>query len=117
MLVYLWQIPPIEKPLFPVHGLVQVERKPSLLHRSRIDIMENILHEADGGAKKTHIMYRCNLSFRQLHVYLGFLDERGLLRSIPARSGRKGDSSIYETTSKGRAFIQAYRSIRVLLSR
>jgi predicted transcriptional regulator len=40
------------------------------LHRGRMDIMENILRVANPGAKKTRIMYRCNLSFKQLNVYL-----------------------------------------------
>jgi len=96
--------------------LVQVERKLSLLHRSRIDIIANILNAAEGGAKKTHIMYRCNLSFRQLHVYLDLLVERGLLKSTPRRKAENIESKVYETTAKGKAFIQAYRSIRAILS-
>jgi len=107
---------PQEKPRFPVHSLVQVERKLSLSHRSRIDIIANILHTAEGGAKKTHIMYQCNLSFRQLHVYLNFLVERRLLKPIPAKSGEKGDSNTYETTDRGKAFLQAYQGIRAVLS-
>jgi predicted transcriptional regulator len=107
---------PTEKPRFPVRLLVQVEKKPSLLHRSRIDIIANILHAAEGGAKKTHIMYKCNLSFRQLHIYLNYLTERKLLKSIPAKTGERNDSNTYEITEKGKAFIQAYRNIRALLS-
>jgi len=93
-----------------------VERKLSLLHRSRIDIIANILVAAEGGAKKTHIMYRCNLSFRQLHVYLSFLVERGLLKISTMKSRERHDLCTYETTAKGRTFIQAYRSIRAILS-
>lgn len=115
MLVYLRQIPPKEKPQFPVQSLVQVEKRASLSHRSRIDIIATILRVAEGGAKKTHIMYKCNLSFRQLHIYLDFLVERGLLRSIAAKSGERNDSSTYQTTGKGRAFIQAYRGIQAIL--
>jgi predicted transcriptional regulator len=96
--------------------MVQVSRKLSLLHRSRIDIIANILRAAERGAKKTHIMYKCNLSFRQLHYYLDFLVERGLLKTIRAKSGERNDSNTYETTSKGKAFIQAYNSIRAILS-
>jgi predicted transcriptional regulator len=96
--------------------LVQVEKKSTLLHRSRIDIIASILRAAEGGARKTHIMYRCNLSFRQLHIYLNLLEERGLLESVRTRSGEKNDSSTYKTTRKGRSFIQAYRNIRAILS-
>jgi predicted transcriptional regulator len=81
-----------------------------------VDIIASILHAAEEGAKKTHIMYRCNLSFRQLHIYLNFLTERGLLESIPTKSKEENDKSIYKTTRKGRSFIQAYRNIRAILS-
>jgi len=104
-----------EKPPFPVNLLVQVSRKVSLLHRSRIDIIANILQAANEGAKKTHIMYQCNLSFRQLHAYLDFLVAMGFLKSIILKAENKDDSLLFETTRKGRAFIQAYRNLRALL--
>ena len=85
------------------------------LNRSRIDIMENILRVANEGAGKTRILYRCNLSFEQLHVYLDFLVSKGLLKSVPQRTGARNGSKIYETTEKGQAFIQAYRSLTDLL--
>ncbi len=81
-----------------------------------MDIIANILNVANTGARKTHIMYKCNLSFKQLHVYLIFLKERKLLKSVPLKTAQKNDSVTYETTSKGRAFLQAYGSIRALLS-
>lgn len=105
-----------EKQLLPVQSLVQVARKASMAHRSRMDIIANILSSANNGARKTHIMYRCNLSFKQLHIYLAFLGERRLLKSIPIQTEQNSDSSVYQTTSKGRAFLQAYSNIRVLLS-
>jgi len=113
---YRTQISTKEKPLFPVQSLVQVERKSSLAHRSRVDIIANILRAANSGAKKTHIMYKCNLSFKQLHVYLDLLRERKLLKCIRTKMEEKNDSYTYETTNKGRAFLQAYSSIRALLS-
>jgi len=94
--------------------LVEAKEKLSLLHRSRIDIMANVLRAALGGAKKTHIMYKCNLSFRQLQVYLDLLVDRGLLRKV-SRSGKSDDANLFETTKKGRAFLSAYRNIKVLL--
>jgi predicted transcriptional regulator len=116
MLRYLGLTPKKEKPLFPVHSLVQVARRASLAHRSRMDIIANILNAANRGARKTHIMYSCNLSFRQLHVYLAFLKDRRLLKVVPIRTEEKSNSLAYETTRKGRAFLQAYGSIRALLS-
>jgi predicted transcriptional regulator len=81
-----------------------------------MDIIANILNVANTGARKTHIMYKCNLSFKQLHVYLVFLRERKLLKSVLLKTEERNNSVTYETTSKGRAFLQAYSSIRALLS-
>src|SRR3972149_6551807 len=81
--------------------LVQVEKKLSFLHRSRLDIMANVLQASVGGAKKTHIMYRCNLSFKQLQTYLDLLIDRKLLEV--KSEGEGGNGSFYEITQKGRA--------------
>ena len=78
-----------------------------LRKRSDIEIMASILSEANGGAKKTHIMYRCNLSHRQLQVYLNLLLRLGLLES---------PSDSFETTVKGRKFVDAYRTLKALMT-
>jgi predicted transcriptional regulator len=93
--------------------LVQVGEKLSLLNRSRIDIIANILGVSGEGTKKTHIMYRCNLSFRQLHAYLNLLVDRKLLRKVVRKESSRQE--LYETTSKGKAFLQAYKGIKALL--
>lgn len=85
-----------------------------MLHRSRVDIIANILVVSDGGAKKTHIMYKCNLSFRQLHAYIDLLINRRLLRKLEIKEGSRQE--LYETTSKGKAFLQAYKKIKGLLT-
>jgi len=115
MQIYLWLVSRREKPPFPVHLLVQVDKKVSLLHRGRIDIIANVLQAANGGAKKTHIMYQCNLSFKQLHAYLDFLVEMGFLESSGLKTENKGNSQLFETTRKGKAFITAYRNLKALL--
>lgn len=94
--------------------MVQVERRLELQHRSRIDIIANILKEAIDGAKKTQIMYRCNLSFKQLQTYLSLLIEKKLLRAIYAKENTKIE--FFEITSKGRAFLKTYNNIRALLT-
>ncbi len=81
-------------------------------NRSRVEIIANILLVASGGAKKTEIMYRCNLSFRQLRTYLDFLLDRNLLVSLKSRKG----SGLFQTTDKGKAFLRAYRDLKVLLT-
>ena len=95
--------------------LVQIEKKLSLAHRSRIDIIANILRAAQDGARKTHIMYKCNLSFKQLHTYLDFLIERRLIKHTQ-ESGEPNASGRYQTTSRGKSFIEAYGSMRALMS-
>ena len=94
--------------------LVRVEDESRFSHRGRVDIIANILREAAKGAKKTHIMYRSNLSFRQLQTYLDFLLDRGLLRRLERGSG--GGSGLFQTTAKGQAFLRAYRDLEVLLA-
>ena len=86
------------------------------LRRSSVDIMENILHVTNEGATKTRVMYKCNLSFKQLHAYLDLLISIELLKSVPPRPGEKSDSNTYETTKKGQAFVQAYRSLTDLFA-
>jgi len=75
--------------------------------RSEVDIMANILSEAVRGARKTRIMYRCNLSHRQLQVYLKLLLGLGLLESR---------SNLFKTTAKGLKFVDAYRTLKALMS-
>ena len=78
-----------------------------LRKRSDIEIMANILSEANGGARKTRIMYRCNLSHRQLQAYLKLLLRLGLLES---------PSDSFKTTVKGRKFVDAYRTLKALMT-
>jgi len=92
--------------------MVLVEKKVGFMHRSRMEIVAAILRVSKGGARKTHIMYRCNLSFRQLEAYLDFLTNSGLVREIS-----KSGSSVFEITDKGAAFLQAYNTLKALLGR
>ena len=95
--------------------MVQVNKKVSLLHRSRIDIIANILQAANEGAKKTHVMYRCNLSFRQLNAYLEFLVEMGFLETITMKTENKENAQLFRTTRKGRDLVEAYHNLKALL--
>ena len=75
--------------------------------RSNIDIMAKILDEARKGARKTHLMYRSNMSHRQLHVYLKLLLGSELLAL---------HSNLYKTTVKGLKFLDAYRTVKALVT-
>ena len=74
--------------------------------RSKMRIIADILRHAQRSAKKTHIMYECNLSFNQLKRYLNFLRKRALIR----RKIENG-SIIYKTTDNGKEFLKKYSSI------
>jgi predicted transcriptional regulator len=75
--------------------------------RSRIDITADILSLASNGAKKTRIMYKCNLSYRQLQSYLKLLLRMELLVSR---------SDLFKTTTKGLQFLDAYSTITILMT-
>jgi len=82
--------------------------------RSDIDIMASILNEAHEGARKTRIMYRCNLSHIQLRVYLKLLFGMKLLALTSEEEGTKPD--VLKTTAKGLEFLDAYRKLKVLMT-
>jgi len=74
--------------------------------------MASILDEAIKGAKKTRIMYKCNLSHTQLQRYLKLLVGMDFLRSKKGSS----ETSYFKTSAKGRAFLDAYRELKALMA-
>jgi len=83
-------------------------------HRDSIDIVADILRASLGGAKKTQLMYHCNLSFRQLESYLNLLLEKDLLRCRTVERSRS--SIIFEITEKGQEFLRSYKILKSLIS-
>ena len=81
--------------------------------RNDIDIMADILKKAEKGARKTRLMYYCNLSYSQLGYYLSFLLEIGLLESRPVEQNNRKS---YWTTSRGLEFLDAYAQLKSLMS-
>lgn len=75
-------------------------------NRSRFEISADILEAAMGGARKTHIMYRANLSFNMLCRYLGLLTTNGLL------SPDTSMDELYRTTEKGLIYLTAFDAYR-----
>lgn len=78
-------------------------------HRGRLDIIAAILEASRRKVRKTHLMYRCNLSFKQVEAYLGFLLERKLLCQA------EGDPSAFKITGKGERFLEAYKGLLRLI--
>ena len=71
-------------------------------YRSRLQIVADILTAAEKGSRKTHIMFRCYLSYRVLCKYLDEIMAAGLLRI-------QGSSEpIYTVTDKGKLFLKRF---------
>jgi len=66
-------------------------------YRSTLQIVARILSLVNASARKTHIMYGANLSYRLLSSYLGKVLGAGL--------ARLGDDGWYEITEKGSMFL------------
>jgi predicted transcriptional regulator len=89
--------------------------------RSRIEIMANILDEvrsSPGGLRKTRLMYRCNLSFRQLKVYVRVLREKGFLNATVLKcknksaDGKGGKVEVYRITEDGLLFLKSHNDLK-----
>ncbi len=86
-----------------MYSLEQVP--PIVSNRSRVEILANILNVAERATLKTHIMYKANLSHRQLEKYLGFLEANGmLLQVLDIETGTRR----YKVTDKGIDFLKDY---------
>ena len=79
-------------------------------NRGKIEIMADVLSLSTVGIKKTHIMYRANLSYEQVHMYLAELIEKGLLVQASTDEGL-----VYRTTERGREFLHYYSRLVSLL--
>jgi predicted transcriptional regulator len=93
--------------------LIKPEESISNSHRGNFDIIADILDASYGGTKKTNLMYRCNLSFKQLKGYSRFLLGNGLLRLNG--QAREDETVMFEVTEKGREFLKAYKSLKALM--
>lgn len=95
------------------YGMISTRKRDNGSHRGRLDIIADILDASHGGVKKTYLMYRCNLSFKQLKYYLGFMVETDFLRLTADDSG--GSARLLEVTEKGKEFMKIYESITDLM--
>jgi predicted transcriptional regulator len=68
--------------------------------------MNEILNLSLKGLKKTHVMYKANLSHNQLEKFLKILTEKKLLTK---------ENNRYITTEKGREFITNFRELLIFL--
>lgn len=75
-------------------------------NRGKIEIMAEILSlSASGMLRKTHIMYRVKLSYKQTLCYLEELQSRNFLEAYTE------DTPVYRITEKGRKFLDIFMDI------
>ncbi len=75
--------------------------------------MACILEKATKEVRKTHVMYSCNLSFKQFQIYLDLLIDRKL---INLQKITKSETDLLKTTDEGREFLKAYRKLKDLIA-
>jgi predicted transcriptional regulator len=96
-----------------VNLLVKTVKRVSYSHRGRLDIVADILTASFGGVKKTLLMYRCNLSFKQLKDYLEFMLRKRLLRVVAGDD--EANPGLFEITDKGKEFLKNYEALKALM--
>lgn len=82
----------------------------AFVKRGRLEIIYDILSLCRKPARRTRILYECNLSYDQLLRYLRDLISHGLLSSFIDE--RK---EFYQLTDKGREFLDRYIQLNGLL--
>jgi predicted transcriptional regulator len=80
-----------------------------------LKIINDILSVARHGERKTHIMYRANLSYDQLNEYLTFLVENKLVAK-EVDDDNEG-AVVYKATQKGRQFLERYAQLQEIIAR
>jgi predicted transcriptional regulator len=76
-------------------------------NRGKLEIMADVVNLSTSGIKKTHIMYKANLSYDQINRYLRELLKLGFIE-IAIEEG----TVIYRATEKGRLFLHYYNMMR-----
>jgi predicted transcriptional regulator len=82
-----------------------------LKNRSRVEILYDIVSAAKPSSKKTHLMYKGNLSYQQLDLYLNFILRNGLLEERFVDETR-----LYFVTEKGIEFLRLFEDLHNLIT-
>jgi len=78
--------------------------------RTHLDVIASILDACQYWTKKTHVMFQCNMSYKQLTDYLDMLLKANLLIIENDRQ-----SPLLRVSSKGEDFLKAYNSIKTMM--
>jgi predicted transcriptional regulator len=82
-----------------------------LKNRSRVEILYDIISAAKPSSKKTHLMYKGNLSYQQLDLYLNFILKNGLIEERFVDETR-----LYFVTDKGMEFLRLFEDMHNLIT-
>ena len=93
--------------------MAQTKKHNSNNHRGRFDIIADILEASYEDTRKTYLMYRCNMSFKQLKIYLDFLLGKELLCMV--NGSLSPDLNMFRITDKGREFLKSYKGLKNLV--
>jgi predicted transcriptional regulator len=93
--------------------LAQTKRRAGNSNRGHLDITADILEASYCETRKTYLMYRCNMSFKQLKYYLDFLLGKELLCMVAGDGNSK--HGLIKITEKGRMFLKAYKGLKALV--
>ena len=77
--------------------------------------MASLVRYAKTPESKTHLMYKCNLSFRQVDRYLDLLVEKDLLEVVFGER-RSKPRRFFVATGRGRSFLKAYHVLRTVVT-
>jgi len=83
-----------------------------MTRRSRMEVIIDILTEAQDGANKTRIMYRANLNFLRFNYYLSEMLENDLMIRENDGNGRV----VYKATAGGKALLETLRKAQQFMS-
>jgi predicted transcriptional regulator len=81
------------------------------IKRGRFEIIYGILTVCRKPARKTRILYKCNLSYNQFQKYLEYLCTHNLLNN-----SKTDLKTVYHITDKGKEFLEEYERLNNLLS-
>ena len=73
--------------------------------RNNLDIMADMISTAKGGARKTQLVYKCNLNFSIVKRYIADLLEQGFMYF---------NAPFYYSTEDGEAYLTRYEALNVI---
>lgn len=89
-----------------------VAKPKGFVRRGRFEIINEILTLCKTPTQKTHILYKCNLSYDQIQKYLSFLVENNLLTFFENEG-----KSFYRTTELGENFLEEHQRVVYFLNK